>query len=200
MRQLQQNLREAQDRIRHLEGIAREATEEANRLKSSFSGKEKLFQTELRKRERDFEKLRDQLQTCLREPVVILQSIPRTENTFDMAAVRASLANSRSSLDSTAMDSESNHNQNTDRIEVLEHENENLRQLLSSTNQILSQLRGSLQSELISEGAIDVGELKEPLDLSAQISCLPVTRIYDHIKEEIESSLNIISDFVNSQL
>ena len=83
-----------------------------------------------------------------------------------------------------------------DRLELLENENGNLRQLLSSVSLILTDLRSSALS-LADNPPGDVMEGSK--DYSAQIEMLPVTWIYDRVKDEIETSLSLLSDFIRSQ-
>lgn len=75
-----------------------------------------------------------------------------------------------------------------DRLELLEHENANLRQLLASVSQILGEMRRA--AHLAAPSAEDV----EVRDLTEQIASLPVTLMYDQIKDEIEASLAVLGD------
>lgn len=87
---------------------------------------------------------------------------------------------------------------NTERIELMEHENANMRQLLASISQILAEMRQTA----IHMGGL-AGDAAEPptemRDVSEHLGSLPVTWIYDQVKDEIETSLAILSDFVRSQ-
>jgi hypothetical protein len=74
-----------------------------------------------------------------------------------------------------------------DRLELLEHENANMRQLLASVNQILGEMRHITTSE---------GE--DMRDSSEQIASLPVAWVYEQIKDEIETSLASISDYLRA--
>ena len=201
LRSTQQELREVQSRLKQFEGITQNATEEANRVKSAFTIKEKQFnvnhertilingQNEIRKREREFEKLREQLQSCLREPASIINS-SRAENVFDISAVRASLS-IVSGEDSDGEGGTNDGDVTLDRLELLEHENANMRQLLASVNQILGEMR-----HITTSG----GEMQDvhDHDSSEQISSLPVAWVYEQVKDEIETSLASISDYLRA--
>ena len=180
LRATQQELREMRARVKQLEGIAQNATEEASRVRSAFAIKEKHFGNEIRKREREFERLREQLQACLREPALTVSNA-RAENTFDVSAVRASLS---------AIVDESEGEEASDRVELLEHENANMRQLLVSLNQILGEMRNTAQPGAPPEEA--------PHDYAEQISSLPIAWVYEQVKGEIEASLAAISDRLRS--
>jgi len=76
-----------------------------------------------------------------------------------------------------------------DRCELLDHENSNLRQLLASVSSILNDLTHSVAG---SEGHQNTSVSAE------EITELPVTWVYERVKNEIESSLNILSDHILS--
>lgn len=84
-----------------------------------------------------------------------------------------------------------------DRLELMEHENANMRQLLASINQILAEMRAATLHLTAVEGEAE--ELLEGRDLTNHINTLPIAWIYEHAKEEIETSLAVISDFIRSQ-
>jgi hypothetical protein len=180
-----------QERCHQLETISQNATEESNRLRSAFSVKEKHFNNEVRKREREFEKLKEQLQNCLREPASILNNA-RVENTIN-GDVRLALGGNLQN--SVAMSSDEDLNspvvEETDRVELLEHENANMRQLLASINQILGEMRKTAH--------LTMEQDEEPVDLSKQTLTLPVAWIYEKVKDDIEASLATISDFIRLQ-
>lgn len=79
------------------------------------------------------------------------------------------------------------HKDPIDRLETLENENANLRQLLSSLNTVLGQMK--LQNPAIKEA---------PQDHSEQLSILPISWVYDLVREEIEGSLEAISEMIHS--
>lgn len=86
------------------------------------------------------------------------------------------------------------------RIDLLEHENANMRQLLSSLHQILGEMRRSAHLQLYGspEANNSAGGNEPAEDLHEQINSLPITWIYDKIKDEIEKSLATISDFLRA--
>lgn len=86
------------------------------------------------------------------------------------------------------------------RTDLLEHENANMRQLLASLHQILGEMRRSAHAQLHGPNDQgDAGAANGPAGgLHEQISSLPITWIYDRIKEEIELSLATISDFLRA--
>lgn len=167
----------------------------------------------MRKKEREFERLRDQLQSCLREPAALIATATKIENLIDPRNQQPQriVSHSNSMLDfsseedpSTGADyqshdraeMESQMGAQLDRIELLEHENANMRQLLSSINQILAEMRNTVNHHF--EGQDNDPE-NMPKDLSSQLSTLPISWIYDQVKEEIESSLSLLSDVFRSQ-
>jgi len=79
------------------------------------------------------------------------------------------------------------------RLDLLEHENANMRQLLSSVCHILGEMRHTAQLNLMGE---EPDQIAEPADLSGQIGSLPITWIYDQIKAEIEQSLATINEYL----
>lgn len=79
------------------------------------------------------------------------------------------------------------------RLDLLEHENANLRQLLSSVCQILCEMRRTAQLHLMGK---ESDQVTEPADLSSQIGSLPITWVYDQIKTEIEQSLATINEYL----
>lgn len=86
------------------------------------------------------------------------------------------------------------------RIDLLEHENANMRQLLSSLHQILGEMRRSAHLQLYGSPEAEnvLGDHGPTGDLHEQINSLPITWIYDKIKDEIEKSLATISDFLRA--
>lgn len=168
----------------------------------------------MRKREIEFDKLREQLQACLREPAAIIATHSHAENAFDVQAIRASLPRAGSSATDALLSSEDEEQlrsgvaamngapteaEQLDRLELLEHENANMRQLLASVNQILAEMRATaLHLVAGPEGGESDANL-EARDLTTQINTLPVVWIYEQVKEEIETSLAVLSDLVRSQ-
>ena len=170
----------------------------------------------MRKRELEFDKLREQLQACLREPAAIIATHGHAENTFDVQAIRASLPRAGSSATDAFLSSEDEEQQQRsgaggmdgteseqlDRLELLEHENANMRQLLASVNQILAEMRATalhLGAAGPEGGEEEADANLEARDLTTQINTLPVVWIYEQVKEEIETSLAVLSDLVRSQ-
>lgn len=207
LRVTQQQLRESQARVTQVEGIANSASEEANRLRSAFVMKEKHFNNELRKREREFEKLRDQLQTCLREPSTNISSMTRIENTVLSTRPRNMSLSMVSDEDLSNVNVEQGDDgQQVDRMELLENENANMRQLLLSINQILGEMRQTANhlsptTIMDDDSADDNGKDEdEQRDLTEHLSTLPVLWVYDQLKEQVETSLAIIGDYLKSSL
>lgn len=125
-----------------------------------------------------------------------------------MQAIRASLPRASSSATDAFPSSEDEEQQQQgpdatvmlDRLELLEHENANMRQLLASVNQILAEMRATaLHLVADPEEGMNNEDNLEARDLTTQISTLPVVWIYEQVKEEIETSLAVLSDLVRSQ-
>ncbi len=205
-------------RASNLEAVARAAVEDANRVKAAFALKEKHFANELRKRERDFDRLKEQLQVCLKEPTASLPAECRSENAVNQSGMRESILRSVSSPSMASSDGDlgggaldvaaarrpaatssssspplqEGDDAELDRCDYLEHENANLRQLLSSICTILVEIRATI------ERSSPPGD--SPQALSDQIGSLPITWIYDRVKDDIESSLGLIADHINSSV
>jgi len=122
------------------------------------------------------------LQSVLKEPSATVSLASRVENTIHDKVTAASEC-SPMRMPSVV-----------DRCEMLDHENSNLRQLLASVTSILRDLSQSISSaddcNLPDEGARNVS--------THEISELPVTWMYERVKNEIEASLNILSDHIIS--
>lgn len=89
------------------------------------------------------------------------------------------------------------------RLDLLEHENANLRQLLGSLAQILGEMRKTAQLNVgIMTDELTDGQsaLSIPSDITPQITSLPVSWIYEKVKDEIETSLSVIGDFLRATL
>lgn len=122
-----------------------------------------------------FEKLRDQLQSVLKEPSSLISLAARVENTIHdkIAVENDSSAIAFRTPSSTA-----------DRCEMLEHENSNLRQLIASISSILCDLSRNVIP--IEDENVSIEEMTE----------LPITWVYDRIKAQIETCLNVLSDHI----
>lgn len=149
------------------------------------------MQNELRKREIEFGKLREQLQNCLKEPAVIISANVQIENTIDHKHQRTLPLHSPESDEASETDEMTD---GPDRVELLEHENANMRQLLASVGQILAEMR----QMAMHIGGVD-GQAADIRDLSDHLTLLPISWIYDQVKDEIETSLAILSDFIRAQ-
>lgn len=164
------------------------SADEVSKLKSIIAKKDKNFNHELKRKEMEFDRLKLQLQRLVHEPPVhtaandaIGMSIKKSKSSMQMGELHSSLF----------MDDDSppagHNNDPIDRLETLENENANLRQLLSSLNTVLGQMK--LQNPAIKEA---------PQDHSEQLSILPISWVYDLVREEIEGSLEAISEMIHS--
>ena len=122
--------------------------EELTKLKQLYAQKERQFQHELRKKEKEFEKLKDQLAAVLKDMQLREQ---RSEIHYNS---RQTVRNDRTSEDSEgiAVDEttveEENEPRIVDRVNEIEGENEKLRQIISFAYGSLLQLVVDLFPEL----------------------------------------------------
>lgn len=127
----------------------------------------------------------------------------RVENQFEPNMLRSVVMRQQLEGEETIMSSEEELNkprgiEEVDRTELLEHENANMRQLLASINQILGEMRHTAHLTFTGDVNNEMVESEGHRDLTKQINTLPISWVYESIKEEIEASLTIISEYLRS--
>lgn len=170
-----------QEKLCLFEKRASQSENEVLKLKSILLKKEKSYSHELKRREMEFDRLKVQLQRLIHEPSASNISTLTKRSYSSSAELNPSLF-----VDDSMV---VNPGQRNDRLETLENENANLRQLISSLNTVLGQMK--LQNPSISQ---------IPQDHSEQLGILPISWVYDMVREEIEASLEAISEIIHKNL
>lgn len=123
-----------------MESVTNGLKDELMKLKQLHLQKERQFQHEIRKREKEFEKLKDQLAAVLKDMPLREQKSEIHYNTQQTTSLRAVNVESSNDEDSSASP--------VDRFTEIEGENDRLRQIISFTYGSLVQLVVDLFPEL----------------------------------------------------
>lgn len=121
LRALHAETRAERERVGRVEAQARGAGEEAARLRAVLATRERAHAVDVRRRDRDFERVRDQLAVVLRDgagPAVLENAVYAPAGAYPEPEAEG-----------------------PERADVLEHENANLRQLVASVSHVLREIR-----------------------------------------------------------
>lgn len=162
-----------------MEGSANSLRDELNKLKQIYAQKERQFQHELRKKEKEFEKLKDQLAAVLKDMQLREQKSEINHNAQQTVQKESSVITETSE----ASEMESVSNVSGDRVQEIEGENDRLRQIISFTYANLLQLVVDLFPELEMDQSI-LGLLETS----------PMAWIEDHLAHKTEELFEILRD------
>jgi hypothetical protein len=161
-----------------MESAAHLLREELSKLKQVYVQKDRQFQHELRKKEKEFEKLKDQLASVLKDMQLREQKSEIIYN--PQQTVQREREGPVVDVESEEMDKEVTFG---DRVNEIEGENDRLRQIISFTYGSLVQLVVDLFPELELDQSI-----LELLETS------PLTWIEDHLAHKTEELFEILRD------
>jgi X breakpoint 2-interacting protein len=177
-RQSHQVLSEKQ---RQMETATASLRDEIAKLKSVYVQKERQFQHELRKKDKEFEKLKDQLASFLKDMQLREQKSEIYYNPNQ--SIREALKeDSKESMDDDQAE-ESIQSISVDRVSEIEGENDKLRQIISFTYGSLVQLLADLFPEIEIDQSI--------LSL---LETSPMTWIEEQMAQKIEEVFEILKD------
>jgi hypothetical protein len=165
------------EKQRQLESSAHSLREELLKLKQIYVQKERQFQHELRKKEKEFEKLKDQLAAVLKDMQLREQKSEIQYNSQQSAATQMDA--SMEDNNSECVESESPIN----REDALERENDSLRQMISFMYGSLVQLVLDLFPEL---------ELDQ--SILSLVECSPMSWIEESLAQKMEELFEILRD------
>lgn len=161
-----------------MESAAHLLREELSKLKQVYVQKDRQFQHELRKKEKEFEKLKDQLASVLKDMQLREQKSEIIYN--PQQTVQREREGPVVDVETEEMDKEVTFG---DRVNEIEGENDRLRQIISFTYGSLVQLVVDLFPELELDQSI-----LELLETS------PLTWIEDHLAHKTEELFEILRD------
>ena len=117
------------EKQRHLELSAHCLREELTKLKQTFTQKDRQFQHEIRKKEKEFEKLKDQLAAVLKDMQLREQKSEIQYNSQQSAVLHVDAEIGPNDDDEELVEEEVS--SKSDRFALIEGENDRLRQILS---------------------------------------------------------------------
>lgn len=156
-----------------MESSAHLLREELSKLKQIYAQKERQFQHELRKKEKEFEKLKDQLAS-------VLKDMQLREQKSEIIYTPQQTVHKAVEVETEEMENEVTIG---DRVSEIEGENDRLRQILSFTYGNLVQLVVDLFPEL---------ELDQ--SILGLLETSPLAWIEDHLAHKIEELFEILRD------
>lgn len=171
-----QNAQLSQEKQRQLETSSNALREELTKLKQIYVQKERQFQHELRKKEKEFEKLKDQLAAVLRDMQLREQKSDIHYN--PQQSVRGPSATTEDESVEEVIEAAP-----LDRVDEIEGENDRLRQIISFMYGNLVQLIVDLFPEL---------ELDQ--SILGLLETSPLTWIEEHLAHKTEELFEILRD------
>lgn len=159
--------------------------------------KEKQFVHELRKKELEFDKLKEQLQTHFNREILAGTGVDKAELARLSLHPQDSATSRRLSIHGEMIQQQEQQQQFTsseetiDRIGGLEEENEQMRELLLSMKHLLAELKTFLELDHHDDDSEYYSKLND-----TGILTMPTDWVLDEIKADIENSLSLLSNRV----
>lgn len=171
------------EKQRHLELNAHSLREELTKLKQTFAQKDRQFQHEIRKKEKEFEKLKDQLAAVLKDMQLREQKSEIQYNSQQSAVLHVDAEICPNEDDEELVEEELNFK--TDRFVLIESENDRLRQILTYNYGSLVQLVVDLFPELELDQTI-LGLLEtNPLEWIEETLAHKVEELFEILRENL---------------
>jgi len=198
---LREQLRVSEIKCKTAESAASKGKEEATRLRAAFQLKEKQFMHELRKREHQFDRLKEQLQSHFNKEMLLsgggieraeLARLAITAEPGHRMSIYGEMVHESELMSPSDREEQDEDSAEplVDRLAGLESENEGMRALLLSIQQLLQELRQAL--ELDDFDGDNRGGQQMPI-LEAAVAGMPVGWILEDLKAEIEGGLAQLS-------
>ena len=171
------------EKQRHLELSAHCLREELTKLKQTFTQKDRQFQHEIRKKEKEFEKLKDQLAAVLKDMQLREQKSEIQYNSQQSAVLHVDAEIGPNDDDEELVEEEVS--SKSDRFALIEGENDRLRQILSFNYGSLVQLVVDLFPELELDQSI-LGLLEtSPLEWIEETLAHKVEELFEILRENL---------------
>jgi len=182
--------RQSNEKCKAAETATSKAKEESARLRAAFLLKEKQFVHELRKKELEFDKLKEQLQTHFNREILAGTGVDKAELARLSLQPQDSAPSRRLSIHGNFIQPQeqqlTSSEETIDRIGGLEEENEQMRELLLSMKHLKTLLE--LDHHDDDEYSSKLGD--------TGILTMPTEWVLEEIKADIKNSLSLLSNRV----